>query len=55
VPVRATQIELSPQAIEAAVQGRLANPPHLVKAVTYHRLSLEARDGVWRGTVILDV
>jgi SHS2 domain-containing protein len=39
----------------ATVEGRLSNPPHLVKAVTYHRLSLEAQEGIWRGTVVLDV
>jgi len=55
VPVRATRVELGLQAIEASVEGRLSSPPHMVKAVTYHRLSLEAQDGVWRGTVVLDV
>ena len=55
VPGRAARLELGPQAIEATVEGRLSTPPHLVKAVTYHRLSLDVRDGVWRGTVVLDV
>jgi SHS2 domain-containing protein len=55
VPVRAARLELGPQAIEATVEGRLSMPPHLVKAVTYHRLSLEVQDGFWRGTVVLDV
>jgi SHS2 domain-containing protein len=55
VPVRAARLGLGPQAIEATVDGRLATPPHLVKAITYHRLSLDVRDGVWRGTVVIDV
>jgi SHS2 domain-containing protein len=55
VPERPLRLELAPHAIEATVEGRLSSPPHLVKAVTYHRLSLDVRNGVWRGTVILDV
>ena len=55
VPVHTARLELGPQAIEATVEGRLGRPPHLVKAVTYHRLTLDVRDGVWRGTVVIDV
>ena len=41
--------------LRACVDARRGNPPHLVKAVTYHRLSFEPRGGGWAATVVLDV
>jgi len=55
VPERIDSLRLSPDAVEAAVSGVRASPPNLVKAVTYHRLSMAATDGSWRATVVLDV
>jgi SHS2 domain-containing protein len=55
IPERVDELMLSSDGLHAAVRGRRASPPHLVKAVTYHRLSLEERDGAWRATVVLDV
>jgi SHS2 domain-containing protein len=37
------------------VSGTRASPPHLVKAVTYHRLEMHEQDGTWRARVVLDV
>ncbi len=41
--------------VEATVSGRRAAPPHLIKAVTYHRLEMRERDGAWEARVVLDV
>jgi len=41
--------------IEANVRARVADPPHLVKAVTYHRLAFEAHGERWRARAVLDV
>jgi SHS2 domain-containing protein len=41
--------------LDATISGRQAAPPHLVKAVTYHRLDMKAHDGGWHATVVLDV
>ena len=41
--------------LRATVRGRIAAPPHLVKAVTYHRLAFDGADGDWRAGVVLDV
>jgi SHS2 domain-containing protein len=41
--------------LEATVRGTTGDPPHVVKAVTYHRLALEPRDDGWHATVVLDV
>jgi SHS2 domain-containing protein len=41
--------------LDASVTGTIGSPPHLVKAVTYHRLEMTERDGEWRATVVLDV
>jgi SHS2 domain-containing protein len=48
-------LALTHDSLEATVAGRRSSPAHLVKAVTYHRLSLEQRDGAWHATVVLDV
>jgi SHS2 domain-containing protein len=55
VPERVDELTLSADSLEASVSGRRASPPHLVKAVTYHRLALEEREGAWHATVVLDV
>jgi SHS2 domain-containing protein len=41
--------------LEATVRARRGDPPHKIKAVSYHDLDLHRdRDG-WRGCVILDL
>jgi SHS2 domain-containing protein len=55
VPVRAERLELPGGELRAIIQGVLASPPHLVKAVTYHRLSFEREAEGWRATAVLDV
>lgn len=49
------RLELSGLDLEAEVEARIGDPRPLVKAVTYHRLSLREQDGRWRATVVLDV
>jgi protein archease len=50
-------VELDLQAVElkATVAGVLAEPPPLVKAVTYHRLAFERSGEGYAARVILDV
>lgn len=55
VPRGVERLELTDNALEATVVGRRASPPHLIKAVTYHRLSMWAEDETWRARVIFDV
>jgi SHS2 domain-containing protein len=55
VPLRVTRLELAAERLEATVEGRIGHPRHLVKAVTYHGLTLEPSDGGWRARVVLDV
>jgi SHS2 domain-containing protein len=55
VPERAEELKLSRDELEASVSGTRANPPHLVKAVTYHRLEMRESDEGWRARVVLDV
>jgi SHS2 domain-containing protein len=55
VPERLASLELGERNLRAVVEGRRGRPPHLVKAATYHRLSLERAGGGWRATVVLDV
>jgi SHS2 domain-containing protein len=55
IPERAERLELSGTDLQATVTGRLLSPPHLVKAVTYHRLGMWEEDETWRARVILDV
>lgn len=55
IPTRAERLELTGNALEATVVGRRASPPHLVKAVTYHRLAIWEEDETWRARVIFDV
>lgn len=55
IPERAERLDLSEESLEATVSGRLSTPPHLVKAVTYHRLEMTEEDETWRARVVLDV
>jgi SHS2 domain-containing protein len=55
VPERVDSLSLTSDALEARVSGRRAAPPHLIKAVTYHRLEMRERDGAWEARVVLDV
>lgn len=48
-------IAISGTHVRAVVSGTIGRPRPLVKAVTYHRASLEPVDGSWRGRVVLDV
>lgn len=55
LPQAVERIELRADELEATVRGRRCSPPHLVKAVTYHRLEMDQRYGAWQATVVLDV
>ncbi len=55
VPQAARRLELRNGQVLATVVGRLASVPHLVKAVTYHRLGMWEEDGAWRARVVFDV
>jgi SHS2 domain-containing protein len=55
VPERLDSLELGEDGLTAVVIGGEGNPPHLVKAATYHRLALERSESGWRATVVLDV
>lgn len=55
VPQAARRLELRRGRVRATVVGRLASVPHLVKAVTYHRLGMWEDDGAWRARVVFDV
>jgi SHS2 domain-containing protein len=55
VPLALDRLSASPERLSATVRGREGEPPHLVKAITYHRLAFEPRDGGWRATVVMDV
>jgi SHS2 domain-containing protein len=56
VPERVGSLVLGDSSLEAVVEGRLGDPPHLVKGVSYHRLRFErSPEGGWRATVVLDV
>ena len=41
--------------LQATVEGRRGSVRHLVKAVTYHGLSLERTNSTWHARVVLDV
>jgi SHS2 domain-containing protein len=55
VPERVAGFELAGTRLRATVEGRLGQPPHLVKAVTYHGLELVREGEGWRARVVLDV
>jgi SHS2 domain-containing protein len=54
-PETAEDLALEPQRVRARVGGRRGSPPHLVKAVTYHRLAFERAGDGWRAAAVLDV
>ena len=55
VPLELARLTTNGRRLEATVHGRSGEPPHLVKAVTYHRLSFEGVHGGWRARAVLDV
>jgi SHS2 domain-containing protein len=56
VPAAVEDVVVGPGVVRARVGGRRGAPPHLVKAVTYHRLAFEpAEEGGWRAVAVLDV
>jgi SHS2 domain-containing protein len=55
VPRALARLRLGDGALEALVAGGRGDPPHLVKAVTHHRLAFEPFDGRWRARLLLDV
>jgi SHS2 domain-containing protein len=55
VPTALERLTLEATGLRAAVSGRTGDPPHLVKAVTYHRLLFEAVETGWRARLVLDV
>ncbi len=55
VPVALDSLTLGDDGLAARVGGRRGSPPHLVKAVTYHRLVFERAGEGWRATAVLDV
>ena len=55
VPERLLALELDRGELRADVEGRRGRPSQLVKAVTYHGLTVEQRKDVWHARVVLDV
>jgi SHS2 domain-containing protein len=54
-PDAAEELALGERRVRARVGGRVTSPPHLVKAVTYHRLAFERSGDGWRAVAVLDV
>lgn len=55
VALRLSDLELRASELVAGVDGVVAEPPPLVKAVTLHRLRFERRDAGYIARVVLDV
>jgi SHS2 domain-containing protein len=55
VPLGLRRIELADGVARAEVALARDEPPHLVKAVTYHRLEFERAGATYRARVVLDV
>jgi len=55
VPAAVRSLELGDGGVQAVVAGRRGSPPHLVKAVTYHRLAFEPDGEGWYARAVLDV
>jgi SHS2 domain-containing protein len=55
VPERVVALELAPEFLRATLEGRVGEPPHLVKAVTYHGLEFDVDESRVRARVVLDV
>jgi SHS2 domain-containing protein len=55
IPVTVRDIALEPDSVSARLGGYRGHPPHLVKAVTYHRLTFEPSENGWSANLVLDV
>jgi SHS2 domain-containing protein len=55
VAERVEDVLLGADEVRARVAGHRGSPPHLVKAVTYHRLCFEPTADGWHARAILDV
>jgi SHS2 domain-containing protein len=55
VPEALERLSVDGRRLDASVRGHRGDPPHLVKAVTYHRLAFDPEAEGWRATVVLDV
>lgn len=55
VPAGVNDVELTDTSAHAEVELLRGDPPHLVKAVTYHRLAFEPHEDGYRATAVLDV
>ena len=55
VPEALEELALCEGELRAQVRGARGAPPHLVKAVTYHRLAFARQGSGWRARAILDV
>jgi SHS2 domain-containing protein len=55
VPERIVSLELAPEGLRATVEGRVGEPPHLVKAATYHGLEFRVEESRVSARVVLDV
>jgi SHS2 domain-containing protein len=55
IPRAVDAVELGEHRLQAQVELEHGDPPHLVKAVTYHRLAFEPHGAGYRATAVLDV
>lgn len=55
VPEQATSLDVDDTHLRATVEGSVGEPPHLVKAVTYHGLELRREDNGFHAHAVLDV
>jgi SHS2 domain-containing protein len=55
VPERVEDLRLAPAGVSGRIVGHIGSPPHLIKAVTLHRLAFEPEGDGWRARVVLDV
>lgn len=55
VPDRLASLELRESGLRAVVEGRRAEPAHLVKGATLNSLAFACEGGIWRARVVLDV
>lgn len=55
VPDGLSDLRVGNGVLDATVHGYESDPPHLIKAVTYHRLWFAPQRGRWRAHAVLDV
>jgi SHS2 domain-containing protein len=55
VPESVRDLVVAEDSVTGVVVGRLSEPRHLIKAVTYHDLELRRERDGWRGNVVLDI